>query len=301
MLALLLVILALAGYVAYDAGKAVRRALEARPRDRHGLLRRRPRYDDHARIHARDYAPTRDRSLDVSSPVCEHPGRPVAVVVTRDSTPVGWLCPVCLADRPEPPALGPVREPVAAPRITPGTITADRITAGTITLGPSLADERDAVKQALHAARERVREAADQITIDGNGTVTLTRADYEAFIAAMEEEKDLRAMLAATPEPLPERDVYEVRSHQSATPVGTFTDQIVAAFDVPPALLGSPGTYANAAADLRRSNLIALLREAGHSPAYIAEYLAEWDRRQTTAHPVRIHDPRPSPGWTLPY
>lgn len=58
-----------------------------------------------------DAPPAGHRTLDQPEPACTHPRRAVAVVPARHHKPVGWLCPDCHTDRPEPAPYGPPRDP----------------------------------------------------------------------------------------------------------------------------------------------------------------------------------------------
>jgi hypothetical protein len=183
-------------------------------------------------------APAQDRSLDQAAPkpieprgpggtVCKHLERPVAATTTdivAGPTVVGWLCPTCLADRPEPKPMTCAPMPPGYDgkwhegHTTPGFISATRITAGAITCEriTMSASGRDVIEPGWEwvTVRRGTRDVplsdnpADWDRADADAAVHALRrylgsGDYEVSYQAatrMETARARQRELDATPE-----------------------------------------------------------------------------------------------------
>lgn len=338
MIVLLALIACFAGAAAYMTGREVRAALEARPRDRHGLLRRRPAYDDHARIYARDYAPAKvpaHQSLD-SSPTevpitCRHLTRPAAVVPYAHNAPVAWVCPDCDATVPEPPPLGPrdgrrqayadglfidpqLRGPGArSDRDTAsslsGTVStgSTRITAGSITADRITASAvmSTPAAQAAYDARAMLADANTRLdgllaSADvGDGHVELAKSDYDEVKTLMNEAKEARARIDQM-EAAAEAKARADEHARERREVAAERERLIRTFSVPAPVMALPGrTSITYDSPAERFRI-----QRGNLVEFMRHAGHTHDQIVAALNDFDARhrpDDRPSAGWTLPH
>lgn len=145
---------------------------------------------------------------------------PEPVIVWLIDVTVGWLCPQCLADVPDPSARPPVGvvadngipsegfiapyartwEYVAADGVSPATGSpTDVMTFAQHRTGRGVATEHDEIRNALAEAQKRAIQVADSMQSDEHG-FSVSKAQYDAYKAAANDVENLRALLAITPE-----------------------------------------------------------------------------------------------------